>query len=41
MIIEELEIFDHLFKIYWRNPDKMEKVSEILKKLNKSTKSNT
>ena len=33
---KELEIFDHLFKIYWRNPDKMEKVSEILKKLNKS-----
>ena len=33
---KNLFLFDQLFEIYWRNPDKIEKVSNILKKLNNS-----
>ena len=31
-----IPLFDQLFEIYWRNPDKMENVSNILKRLNES-----
>ena len=33
---KNLSLFDQLFEIYWRNPDKIEKVSDILKKLHES-----
>ena len=31
-----IPLFDQLFEIYWRNPDKIENVSNILKRLNES-----
>lgn len=31
-----IPLFDQLFNLYWRNPDKIEKVSDILRKLNES-----
>ena len=31
-----IPLFDQLFEIYWRNPDKMKNVSNILKRLNES-----
>ena len=31
-----IPLFDQLFEIYWRNPDKIENVSNILKRLNDS-----
>ena len=33
---KQLILFDQLFDIFWRNPDKIEKVSNILKKLHES-----
>ncbi len=33
---KNLYLFNHLFNIFWKNPDKLKKVSSILKKLNKS-----
>ncbi len=36
-----LDLFDQLFDIYWRNPDKIENVSDILKKLNESRTTNS
>ena len=29
-----IPLFDQLFEIYWRNPDKIENVSNLLKRLN-------
>ena len=37
---KNLFLFNHLFEIYWKNPDKLKKVSSILKKLNKSQSKN-
>ena len=31
-----IPLFDQLFNLYWRNPDKIERVSDILRKLNES-----
>ena len=31
-----IPLFDQLFDIYWRNPDRIENVSDILRKLNES-----
>jgi len=31
-----IPLFDQLFEIYWRSPDKIENVSNILKRLNES-----
>ena len=33
---KNLYLFNHLFDIFWKNPDKLNRVSSILKKLNKS-----
>ena len=33
---KQLILFDQLFDIFWRNPDKIEKVSNILKRLHES-----
>ena len=31
-----IPLFDQLFNLYWRNPDKIERVSDILRKLHES-----
>ena len=33
---KHLSLFNHLFDIYWRNPDKIENISDILRKLYES-----